>query len=72
LKDFPAARIAFQDFMRKYPKSDLVASAQWMLQNMEHSVPPPEVGLPDSMTIETPTPRNQGTQPKPQGTQLKP
>ena len=72
LRDYPAARIAFQDFMQKYPKSDLVASAQWMLQNMEHSVPPANIGSPDSMTIESIPPRNQGTPPKPQGTQLKP
>jgi len=71
LRDYPAARIAFQDFMKKYPKSDLVASAQWMLENMEHSVPPPGL-TPDSLTIETPTPRNPGAPPKPQGTQLKP
>jgi len=70
LKDFPAARAAFEDFIRKYPKSDLVSSAHWMLENMEHSVPPPEVGIPDSLTIEThPGP---GTPPSSQGTQRKP
>ncbi len=53
LADFPAARAAFQDFLRKYPKSDLVASANWMLENMEHSAPPPEVGIPDTLRLET-------------------
>lgn len=53
MSDFPAARAAFQDFLRKYPKSDLVASANWMLQNMEHSAPPPEVGVPDTLHFET-------------------
>jgi len=65
LRDFPAARTAFQDFLRKYPKSDLVASANWMLENMEHSVPPPNVGVPDTLTIEAPQPKPQGTQQKP-------
>jgi peptidyl-prolyl cis-trans isomerase C len=65
LKDFPAARTAFQDFMRKYPKSDLVTSAHWMLDNMEHSVPPPEVGLPDTLTIESVPPKDPGTPKKP-------
>jgi peptidyl-prolyl cis-trans isomerase C len=52
LKDYPAARAAFQEFIRKYPSSDLVASANWMLENMEHSAPPPSVGLPDSLRFE--------------------
>ncbi|HYQ89994.1 MAG TPA: peptidyl-prolyl cis-trans isomerase [Candidatus Binatia bacterium] len=51
LRDYPSARAAFQEFLRKYPKSDLVASANWMLENMEHSAPPP--GLePDSLQFE--------------------
>ncbi len=53
LADFPAARSAFQDFLRKYPKSNLVDSANWMLENMEHSAPPPEVGVPDTLHFET-------------------
>jgi len=52
LRDYPAARAAFQEFLRKHPKSDLVASANWMLENMEHSAPPPEVGMPDSLQFE--------------------
>jgi len=52
LKDYPAARAAFEDFLRRYPKSDLVASANWMLQNMEHGVPPPQVGESDTLLIE--------------------
>jgi peptidyl-prolyl cis-trans isomerase C len=66
LKDFPAARTAFQEFIRKYPSSDLVASANWMLENMEHSAPPPEVGSPDSLQIEIVPPKGtQGTTTKP-------
>jgi hypothetical protein len=68
LKDFPSARTAFQDFIRQYPKSDLVTSAHWMLDNMEHSVPPPEVGLPDSLSIETLPSQNPNLQPDKQGT----
>jgi peptidyl-prolyl cis-trans isomerase C len=64
LKDYPAARAAFQGFIQKHPKSDLVASANWMLENMEHSVPPPEVGLPDTLRLET-VPTNPGTPQKP-------
>jgi hypothetical protein len=66
LKDFPAARAAFQEFIRKYPKSDLVASANWMLENMEHSAPPPEVGMPDTLQLEIKPPK------KPQGSTSKP
>jgi peptidyl-prolyl cis-trans isomerase C len=66
LKDFPAARAAFQEFIRKYPKSDLVASANWMLENMEHSAPPPEVGMPDSLQFEIMPPKDtQGPASKP-------
>jgi TolA-binding protein len=52
MRDYPSARAAFQEFLRKYPKSDLVASANWMLENMEHSAPPPEVGMPDSLQFQ--------------------
>src|SRR5205823_13585482 len=72
LKDFPSARTAFQDFIRKYPKSDLVSSAHWMLDNMEHSVPPPEVGLPDSLTIQAIPSPNPNSQPDSKGTPKKP
>jgi peptidyl-prolyl cis-trans isomerase C len=66
LKDFPAARAAFQEFIRKYPKSDLVASANWMLENMEHSAPPPEVGTPDSLQFEfKPVKKPRGSTSKP-------
>jgi peptidyl-prolyl cis-trans isomerase C len=53
LKDYRSARGAFQDFIRNHPKSDLVTSAKWMLENMEHSVPPPGVGVPDTVNVET-------------------
>jgi outer membrane protein assembly factor BamD (BamD/ComL family) len=77
LKDFPNARTSFQDFIRKYPKSDLVSSAHWMLDNMEHSVPPPEVGLPDSLTFESlppkaPAPSSPGAKEPGSGSQRKP
>jgi len=51
LRDFPAARTSFEEFLKKYPKSDLVTSAKWMLENMEHSAPPPEVGVPDTLLL---------------------
>jgi peptidyl-prolyl cis-trans isomerase C len=66
LKDYPAARAAFQDFIKKYPKSDLVTSANWMIENMEHETPPPEVGTPDSLQFDIVPPRHEpGTKSKP-------
>jgi outer membrane protein assembly factor BamD (BamD/ComL family) len=49
MKDFLGARKAFESFVSKYPHSDLVASAKWMIENMEHGVPPPSVGMPDTL-----------------------
>jgi hypothetical protein len=34
LEDYDAAHKAFQEFIDKYPRSDLVNSAKWMLENM--------------------------------------
>jgi len=66
MKNYPAARTAFQDFIKKYPTSDLVASANWMLENMEHSAPPPGVGPSDTLEIQTLPPRgSKGTTSKP-------
>lgn len=39
LQDYNAARTAFQDFIQRYPKSDLVSSATWMMQNMDKPAP---------------------------------
>ncbi|MGE5175692.1 MAG: peptidyl-prolyl cis-trans isomerase [Hyphomicrobiales bacterium] len=39
LQDYTAARAAFQEFLRRYPKSDLVDSATWMMQNMDKPAP---------------------------------
>jgi len=50
LSDFTAARAAFEDFLRKYPDSDLVSSTKWMMENMES--PTPSLGTvapPDSL-----------------------
>lgn len=38
-KAFDAARASFQAFIEKYPDHELVASAQWMLENMEKPNP---------------------------------
>ncbi len=46
LAQFPDARAAFEEFLKRYPKSDLVESAKWMLENMESSKLPPGVGAP--------------------------
>lgn len=35
LKDYGKARTAFQAFLKRYPNSELKASAEWMLENME-------------------------------------
>ncbi len=40
LAEYAAAREAFQEFIKKYPDSDLVASAKWMMENMETPSPP--------------------------------
>lgn len=44
LSQYPEAREAFQEFLRKFPNSDLVESAKWMLENMESSSLPPGLG----------------------------
>jgi len=66
MKDYPAARAAFQEFLRKYPKSELVDSAHWMLEHMENSAPPPGIGTPDSLELEFKPVKN------PKGTTTKP
>ena len=64
LKDYASARTAFQEFLRKYPSSDLVGSAHWMLDNMEHSVPPPGLA-PDSIKIEVSPTKDPGSPNRP-------
>jgi len=44
LKDYPAARKAFEKFIREHPDSDLVSSAKWMLANMGTGATPPGLG----------------------------
>lgn len=39
LQNYEAARAAFQEFIGRYPKSDLVDSAKWMMQNMDKPAP---------------------------------
>lgn len=39
LQDYDAARKEFEEFIRRYPKSDLVGSATWMMQNMDKPAP---------------------------------
>src|SRR6266850_130839 len=51
MKNYPEARKAFVSFIAKYPQSDLVTSAKWMIENMEHGVPPPSVGMPDTLIM---------------------
>jgi peptidyl-prolyl cis-trans isomerase C len=53
LKNYSEARKAFESFIAKYPQSDLVASAKWMIENMEHGVPPPSVGMPDTLIMKS-------------------
>lgn len=53
MKDYPEAKKAFQSFIAKYPQSDLITSAKWMLENMEHGVPPPSVGMPDTLYMKS-------------------
>jgi outer membrane protein assembly factor BamD (BamD/ComL family) len=47
MQDYASARTAFEEFKQKYPQSDLVKSAQWMLDNMEKSDPPFEGDAPE-------------------------
>ncbi len=35
VKNYPAAREAFEKFLKDYPNHELAQSAQWMLENME-------------------------------------
>lgn len=52
LSDFPAAREAFGEFLKRYPDANLVESARWMLENMESSALPPGIGAPgDSLDL---------------------
>jgi len=46
LKDYPAARGAFEKFVREHADSDLVPSAKWMLENMGTGATPPGLGVP--------------------------
>jgi hypothetical protein len=43
LKDYTAAEETFRELLKKYPKSELAASAQWMLEHMRTE------GAPDFM-----------------------
>jgi len=52
LKDYPAARAAFEKFLREHPDSDLVPSAKWMIENMGSGTPPPGVGSPSGGSLE--------------------
>lgn len=67
LADHTAAREAFQEFLKKYPESDLAVSAKWMLENMESSKLPPGVGVPADSSDASPA---AGDAPK--GTNTKP
>jgi len=40
LKNYEAARNAFQRMIENYPKSELIDSAKWMLENMGKATPP--------------------------------
>ena len=44
LKDYAAARGAFEKFIREHPDSDLVPSAKWMIENMGTGATPPGIG----------------------------
>jgi parvulin-like peptidyl-prolyl isomerase len=40
LRNYPAARNAFERMIERFPDSDLTESARWMLENMESESPP--------------------------------
>lgn len=50
LGDSASARAAFEDFIRTHPKSDLVTSAKWMIDNMTKANPPFEGEVPPDST----------------------
>jgi len=50
LGDSASARAAFEDFIKTHPKSDLVSSAKWMLDNMTKPNPPFEGEAPPDST----------------------
>jgi len=41
LGDLEAARVAFEEFLKLHPKSELATSARWMIENMDK--PPPDM-----------------------------
>ncbi len=47
-KDYEAAEKAFKSLMTKYPKSDLVDDAEWMLKNMRNPAAPDSISGPES------------------------
>jgi peptidyl-prolyl cis-trans isomerase C len=51
--DSAAARAAFEEFIKAHPKSDLVSSAKWMLENMTKPNPPFEGETPPD-SLESP------------------
>jgi peptidyl-prolyl cis-trans isomerase C len=50
LGDSAAARAAFDDFIQRHPKSDLVPSARWMIENMNKPNPPFDGEAPSDST----------------------
>lgn len=67
LGDFASAKAAFEEFLNKYPNSDLVESAKWMMENMRSNRLPPGVGAPgDSSAVNiAPSAPGGGTETKP-------
>jgi hypothetical protein len=59
LGDYESAKEAFEDFIQRYPKSELVTSAKWMLDNMEK--PPPTLQDDSSPADSTAAPSDKAT-----------
>lgn len=58
LKNHDEAEQAFRELLKRYPRSELAASAQWMVDHMRSQEAPPfEVSEADSSAT---TPRPQG------------
>jgi hypothetical protein len=55
LSDFENARKSFAEFLSRYPHSDLVKSAQWMLDNMNKPAPPFEGEAPADSSDDAPS-----------------
>ena len=64
LGDYEAAKKAFDEFVRLYPKSELANSARWMMENMEKPPPPLQEDAAPSDSTKAPPGTGGGAKPE--------